>query len=89
MSSDVIHVGTPRRVRRTLPGTIRVSTDDHDPTDIVTHDGIPIVKPGRAILDSRTTVMADRLVDAAREANRRGLLGLAETEGVIKGLSGG
>lgn len=89
VSKAVIHVGTRRRVRRTLPETIQVTTDDHSLDDITTYDDIPIVTPARAILDSRGMVMTERLVDAAREANRRGLLGISEMERVIGELGHG
>jgi hypothetical protein len=86
VSRDVVHVGTRRRVRRTLPATIRVFADDRDPSDIVTYDGVPIVRPALAILDSRNLVMRDRLVAATQEANRAGLLSIAEMARVIEEL---
>jgi hypothetical protein len=46
-------------------------------------EGIPTTTVARALLDARGLIMTDRLIEAAKEAMRRGLLLHREGEQVI------
>jgi predicted transcriptional regulator of viral defense system len=69
-----IRVGSPHRVRRTLPDSIEVIREHVAPDDLTSYEGIPSTTVRRALLDSRDIVMIDRLVEATEEAGRRGLV---------------
>jgi len=69
-----IRVGSPHRVRRTLPESIEVIREHVAPDDLTSYEGIPSTTVRRALLDSRDIVMIDRLVEATEEAGRRGLV---------------
>lgn len=68
------HVGTPHRARRTLPDSVDLIRQQVDPDDLTSYEGIPSTTVRRALLDCRDIVMSDRLVEAAEEAGRRGLV---------------
>lgn len=81
-----IQVATAERVRKQLPPTIelisrRVPTDQR--MDI---DGVPAMRLVDAIRASRGKVMTSRLVDAARQADVRGLLDHRDAEEIIAEL---
>lgn len=71
----VIRVSTPRRVRRSAPPlavkVVRRTLADHD---LTRYEGIPSTTVERALLDSRELIMRSRLIDAAHEARREGLV---------------
>ena len=69
-----IRVGSPHRVRRTLPDSIEVIREQVEPDDLTSYEGIPSTTVRRALLDCRDIVMIDRLVEATEEAGRRGLV---------------
>lgn len=69
-----IRVGSPHRVRRTLPDSIEVIREQVEPDDLTSYEGIPSTTVRRALLDCSDIVMIDRLVDATDEAGRRGLV---------------
>jgi predicted transcriptional regulator of viral defense system len=69
-----IRVGSPHRVRRTLPDSIEVISEQVSPDDLTSYEGIPSTTVRRALLDSRDIVMIDRLVEATKEAGSRGLV---------------
>lgn len=69
-----IKVGTPRRVRAALPPSIEVVRAHLAPDELTLYEGIPSATVARALRDCQAVLMADRLVDAFREARRRGLL---------------
>ena len=52
-----IHVTVPKaaRVRRAAPPVDEVHVRDLDPADITRFEGIPVVTPAKAILDSRAS----------------------------------
>ncbi len=81
-----IRVVAPRQVRADLPPTIEVREHRVAPGDRTVFEGIPTTTIARALLDARGAVMRERLVDAAREAMRRGLLLRREGEQVIRDL---
>jgi predicted transcriptional regulator of viral defense system len=69
-----IRVGTDRRVRGQLPAFVDVVREPVEPKDVTVYEGIPSTTLERALIACRGTVMGDRLVDATKEAARRGLL---------------
>jgi predicted transcriptional regulator of viral defense system len=81
-----IRVGTRRRVRIALPRNIELVRTDHPPKDVTEIEGVPTVTIRRAILDSVGRVMKERLIDAAQEANEKGLIGIGEMAGLIEEL---
>jgi predicted transcriptional regulator of viral defense system len=81
-----IQVATAERVRRHVPPTIeviprRIPTDQR--TDI---DGVPAMRLADAIRASRGRVMTSRLIDAARQADVRGLMDHRDAEAIISEL---
>lgn len=84
-----IRVGTNRRARVTLPRNVELVRTHHAPQDITAIEGVPTVSIPRAILDSVGRVMTDRLIDAAREANEKGLIGIGEMNSLIAELRRG
>lgn len=81
-----IRVATPRRIRRRLPSFVEV---EHRPTlepDRTEYEGIPATTVAQALRDCRGLVMTERLIDAAREAARAGLLPRAEAADVLEEL---
>ena len=81
-----IRVATPRQVRVALPPTIEAHTRRINPEDLTVYEGIPATTIARALRDARGLLMTERLLDAAREAMRRGLLLRPEGEQVIRDL---
>lgn len=81
-----IRVGTPHRVRRDLPDSIELIRRDVEPADLTTFEGIPSTTVRRALLDCRHIIMSDRLLDAAREAGRRGLVPRRQRDALIDEL---
>jgi len=74
-----ITVVDSRRVRRTLPKWIRV---EKKPANLVESDfnGIACQALPDAFRTCRKTVMLDRLSEAVRDAERKGLLGVGEAD---------
>jgi predicted transcriptional regulator of viral defense system len=81
-----IRVGTPKRARPKLPDEIEVIQQRLHRADLTTFEGIPTATVQRALLDCRGIVMRERLLDAAREAARRGLLRRRDADHVIATL---
>jgi len=69
-----IRVGSPHRVRRALPDSLELIRQRIEPDDLTAYEGIPSTTVRRALLDCRGVVMIDRLIEAAEEAGRRGLV---------------
>jgi predicted transcriptional regulator of viral defense system len=80
-------VGTPDRIRRSVPDWIAPKTVRGKST--TQYEGIPSQTVAEAILDCRGSVMPERLRGAAEAARERGLVTKAEYEQVKEGLSGG
>lgn len=81
-----IRVAVPRRDRHKLPEFVEVVRKDVPDVERTTYDGIPATTVARALLDCRDTIMTDRLVDAARQATREGLLRRQEAAHVLSEL---
>lgn len=69
-----IRVGTPKRARPQLPEYVEVIQRRLDPKDLAIYEGIASTTVARALLDCRGIVMGERLLEAAQEAARVGLL---------------
>lgn len=78
-----IRVGTPKRARPRLPDDVEVVQRRLGEADLTTIEGIPTTTVRRALLDCRGIVMRARLLEAAREAARRGLLRRDDVDLVI------
>ena len=83
-SPSRIYVATPKRYRGKLPIGIVVKTAVCDALD--NHEGIPTQNVSAAILASQHTIMFDRLLSAAQEAERIGLIGSSERERITREL---
>jgi predicted transcriptional regulator of viral defense system len=81
-----IRVATPGRERHRLPATVTVERRDVPRSERTVYEGVPATTIARALLDSRGTVMPERLIEAAREAARTGLLRRGEAERVLDEL---
>lgn len=82
-----IRVATPRRERGRLPDFLEVVRQrDVQPDERTRYDGIPATTVARALLDCRGVLMEERLIDAAQEAARTGLLGRHERRRVLAEL---
>jgi len=79
----VVHVGTPRRVRRRLPRTIIL---EKRPEGEALHlmDGVPAQTVGLAIRTARQTVEPTRLKEAIGTALEKQLIGTNEAEKLMK-----
>jgi len=81
-----IRVATPKRARRHFPEFLQVERRDLAPGERTVYEGIPSTTVAQALLDCRGRIMNDRLVDAAREAARTGLLRKSEAKRVFAEL---
>lgn len=82
-----ITVATPRRTRVKDPGFVDVVRRDLPAELITTYEGIRATTVGQAILDSRGTVLTERLLDALTEARRAGLIDPKEAVRVRRRLT--
>lgn len=72
-----IQVATPRRVRRNLPSWVVAVPAEKN--DVVTfYEGIRSQRVADAIRECRRSVMPERLIDAATQARREGLVTVGE-----------
>lgn len=81
-----IRVAVPHRDRHELPDYIEVVRKAIPAPERTQYEGIPATTVARALLDCQDTVMKDRLVDAAHEAARNGLLRRREAARVLAEL---
>jgi predicted transcriptional regulator of viral defense system len=81
-----IRVGTPKRARAKLPEDIELIWRRLPSEDLTVYDGIPATTVARALLDCRGLIPGDRLIDAARQAERVGLLRKSQVERVMAEL---
>lgn len=68
-----IYVAAPKRTRRKLPASIRIRKPGEQ-DKLTLYDGIPSQDMATAIRAASSTMMDDRLMDAAAEASRQGYL---------------
>ena len=69
-----IRVGTPRRVRPTLPPWIEMIRQTVPPEDLTSYELVRSTTVARAIRDCVPIVMGSRLHDAVDDAERQGLV---------------
>lgn len=69
-----IRVATPRRNRRKHPDFMTVERRSLSADELTHYEGIPATTIARALLDCRGVIMEERLIEAAKEAARTGLL---------------
>lgn len=81
-----IKVATAERVRRQLPSTIEVISRRVPADRRADIDGVPAMRLADAVRASRGRVMASRLIDAARQANARGLIDHYQADAIIAEL---
>lgn len=81
-----IRVATPHRRRRELPDFIEVLSGSVDSAERTQYEGVPATTVARALRDCQGIVMPDRLVDAANEAARVGLLCRREAVALLRAL---
>ncbi len=82
-----IKVGVPRRTRPKDPGFVDVVQRDVPPERLTTYEGIRATTVAQALMDARTTVMTERLLDALAEAKRDGLVPPAEAARLRRSLT--
>jgi predicted transcriptional regulator of viral defense system len=84
-----LRVVTPHRVRKTHQRPDVTIIHDRVPaSDLTVYFRIPSTTVARALLDCRELVRTNRLLEAADEAVRQGLLLKREYEGIVKALRG-
>jgi hypothetical protein len=76
---EVISVATTRRVRRALPGSVRL-VRVKDPGRLAAYEGIPCQRAKDAIAACKGAVMTERLRDAARRGVEQGYITAREAE---------
>lgn len=82
-----VRVVTPHRVRKTHPRfDLTIIHRKVPPRDLTRYFGIPSTTVARALLDSRNLITASRLIEAADEAMRRGLLLARERQEIVQQL---
>lgn len=80
-----IHVTVPAayRLRRDVPAMYELHRRGLDPRDVTRHEGIPVVRVYRAILDGIEANLGGHLIDQAIDtAQRRGLLAPDEVHAI-------
>lgn len=81
-----IRVGVPRRVRTALPEFIDLHEEEIPEADLTVYEGLRSTTVARALVDCRGQVMAERLLDGAKEAKAEGLLTAREYARVRRAL---
>ncbi len=81
-----IRVGTPKRVRPKLPVFVQMIRRQLEPEELTVYEGIPSTTVARALHDCIGVVMVERLVEATREATRRGLVNEDEAQRALAEL---
>lgn len=80
-----IDVAMTRRVRKRMPGTIRLRRE-RDNDEVVEYEGIPSQSVLGAIRSCKGAIMSERLADAARSARRKGLICEVEEREILEEL---
>lgn len=81
-----VRVVAPRRTRATLPGFVELTVQAGDPPALTRYQGLLAMTVAEAILDCRGQIERGRLLDAARESRKEGLLTRAEHAKVLREL---
>ncbi|USR79007.1 type IV toxin-antitoxin system AbiEi family antitoxin domain-containing protein [Arcanobacterium pinnipediorum] len=83
---DYICVAVPKRTRRSLPDSIRVYRVQAD-DEVTVYEGVPAQTVVAAIKSARTTMMDERLQEAAETAHQQGYITTSAFQ-VLKGEMG-
>lgn len=85
---SVIRVVTPHRVRRTQspPTALKILRRKLPAHELTRYFSVPSTTVARALVDCRDMIMRSRLVDAAQEARREGLIRAAELGDVLAAM---
>lgn len=78
-----VRVGTPHRARSQLPNFIEVIRQELGPEELTEYEGIPSTTVTRALMDCRSMVMKDRLIEATRDALKRGLVRKRDAQRIL------
>jgi predicted transcriptional regulator of viral defense system len=81
-----LRVATRKRARQQLPAFLKVEQRELAPEDQTVYEGIPTTTVAKALLDCRGKIMNERLLEAAHEAIRTGLLRRKEAKRVFAEL---
>lgn len=81
-----IRVATPRRIRRRLPPFLALEHRRTPAAHRVEYEGIPTTTVAQALRDCRGKLMTERLVNAAHEAAKEGLMGKREAGLLVEEL---
>jgi len=83
-----VRVATPHRVRKTHPrDDVTIITEHIPASDLTSYFQIPATTVARALVDCRSLIMTDRLLDAAHQTRRDGLLLASEYDDVVANLT--
>lgn len=75
-----IRIGTPRRVRATLPSFVEIIKRNLPAEAITEYEGVRSTTVAQALADCQELVMPQRLAGAASEARLRGLITSSESK---------
>lgn len=81
-----IKVAVPRRARPTLPPFVELTHVKDDAVRTTHYEGLEAQPVADAILDCQGRIETERLIDAAKQARKDGLLTTSEWQRVMKGL---
>lgn len=81
-----VRVGTPHRARPKLPPFVEVMRQELESAELTEYEGIPSATVARALMDCRTMVMTDRLIEATRDAAKRGLVRKRDVQRILAEL---
>lgn len=87
VNPGVITVATPRRVRRSLPAWVKIVPGFGG--TVTSYAGIPSQSVPDALRSCQGRVMRDRLVDAARDAWKEGLISRSEMDELVEEIGHG
>lgn len=83
-----LRVVTARRVRKAHPrADVTIVTEKVPDSDLTSYFGIPSTTVARALVDCRDLIMMDRLLEAADQARREGLVLTREYDTVVAELA--
>jgi predicted transcriptional regulator of viral defense system len=83
-----VHVTTPGRAGRTLPGITAHRARNLHPDDVTVKDGIPVTTVAKTLIDLTDRLTTDRVLRAMREAEYLGLLDLPTLDAAVQRARG-
>lgn len=82
-----VHVGTPTAIRRKVPKHVDVEVRSVPDVDLTSYAGLRAVRVGRALLDAVGHLLAERVIEAVTEAERRDLIDEAEARAILDAVA--